>query len=71
MLEEENHITRIERNGKEYIIIGTAHVSKSSAELVKQVIEQEQPDSVCIELDQQRYESIRDGSGKEMDIFKD
>ena len=71
MLEEENHITRIERNGKEYIIIGTAHVSKSSAELVKQVIEQEQPDSVCIELDQQRYESIRDGSKwKEMDIFK-
>ena len=71
MSEQENHITRIEQDGKEYILIGTAHVSKESADQVKQVIEAEQPDAVCIELDQQRYESIQDGNKwKDMDIFK-
>lgn len=67
----EENITRLQVNDKEIILIGTAHVSKQSAELVKEVIEREQPDSVCIELDQQRYQSIRDeNKWKEMDIFK-
>ncbi|WP_117148860.1 TraB/GumN family protein [Paraliobacillus zengyii] len=67
----EENITRIEQNGKEFILIGTAHVSKNSAEQVKEVIEAEQPDAVCIELDKQRYQSIMDGNKwKEMDIFK-
>ncbi|MBE4907825.1 TraB/GumN family protein [Bacillus luteolus] len=67
----EENITRIHLNDKEYILIGTAHVSKQSAEQVKEVIEAEQPDSVCVELDQQRYQSIIDGNKwKEMDVFK-
>ncbi len=70
MVEHEN-ITRLQLNGKEYILIGTAHVSKQSAELVKDVIEQEKPDSVCIELDEQRYQSIVDGGKwKDTDIFQ-
>lgn len=67
----EENITRIEQDGKEFVLIGTAHVSKNSAEQVKDVIDREQPDSVCIELDKQRYQSIIDGnSWKETDIFK-
>ncbi|ADC50076.1 TraB family pheromone shut-down protein [Alkalihalophilus pseudofirmus OF4] len=67
----EQNITRIHLNGKELILIGTAHVSKQSAEEVKQVIEAEQPDSVCVELDEQRYQSITAGNKwKDMDIFK-
>ena len=67
----EEHITRIHLNEKEYILIGTAHVSKSSAELVKKVIEEERPDSVCIELDQQRYQAVtEEKKWKETDIFK-
>lgn len=67
----EENITRIHLNGKEYILIGTAHVSKHSAEQVKEVIEMEKPDAVCIELDEQRYQSIMDGNRwREMDIFK-
>ncbi|MDV2685737.1 TraB/GumN family protein [Alkalihalophilus lindianensis] len=67
----EQNITRINLEGKELILIGTAHVSKQSAEEVKQVIEAEQPDSVCIELDEQRYQSVTAGSKwKDMDIFK-
>ncbi|USK48293.1 TraB/GumN family protein [Bacillus sp. CMF12] len=67
----EENITRIHLDGKEYILIGTAHVSKHSAEQVKEVIETEQPDSVCVELDEQRYQSITEGSKwKEMDIIQ-
>ncbi|WP_277673757.1 TraB/GumN family protein [Piscibacillus halophilus] len=67
----EENITRIQLDGKEVILIGTAHVSKQSAEQVKEVVEAEQPDSVCVELDQQRYQSIQEGSKwKDMDIFK-
>ncbi|WP_164670511.1 TraB/GumN family protein [Virgibacillus doumboii] len=67
----EENITRIHLDDKEFILIGTAHVSKHSAEQVKEVIESEQPDSVCIELDEQRYNSIKEGNKwKDMDIFK-
>ncbi|ARI78224.1 TraB/GumN family protein [Halobacillus mangrovi] len=67
----EENITRIQLGEKELILIGTAHVSKQSAEQVKQVIEDEQPDSVCVELDEQRYQSIKNGDQwKNTDIFQ-
>lgn len=67
----EETVTRLHLDGKEIILIGTAHVSRHSAEQVKEVIDEEQPDSVCIELDQQRYQSIREGNKwREMDIFQ-
>ncbi|WP_430789770.1 TraB/GumN family protein [Virgibacillus flavescens] len=71
MSEENDNITRLHIDGKEIVLIGTAHVSKRSAEQVKEVIEAEQPDSVCLELDEQRYQSIVDGNKwRDMDIFK-
>ncbi len=67
----EENITRIDLDGKEIILVGTAHVSKLSVEQVKEVIDRERPDSVCIELDEQRYKSIMEGSKwRETDIFK-
>lgn len=67
----EENITRINLDGKEFILIGTAHVSRQSAEQVKEVIERERPDSVCIELDAQRYQAVMDSNKwKETDIFK-
>ena len=56
---EEEHITRVEYQGKEIILLATAHVSKQSAELVKEVIDREQPDSICVELDEDRYQNIK------------
>ena len=65
------NITRLSLDGKEFILIGTAHVSKYSAEQVKEVIEIEKPDSVCIELDKDRYKTITEGSKwQDTDIFK-
>ncbi|MGR9047077.1 TraB/GumN family protein [Halobacillus litoralis] len=67
----EENITRIHIDDKEYVLVGTAHVSKASAEQVKTVIEEEQPDSVCVELDEQRFQSIQDGDRwKNTDIFE-
>ena len=67
----QGNVTRLFLNGKEIILIGTAHVSKQSAEEVKEVIEREQPDSVCVELDQQRYQSLKDNNKwQKMDIFQ-
>jgi len=67
----ENNITRIHLDDKDYILVGTAHVSRQSAEQVKEVIERERPDSVCVELDEQRYQAVMDEhKWKNMDIFK-
>jgi len=43
---------------REILLVGTAHVSQESADLVRQVIEAERPDCVCIELDPQRFEAL-------------
>ncbi len=44
--------------GKTIFLVGTAHVSRESADLVKQIIEQEKPDRVCVELDARRFEAL-------------
>lgn len=43
---------------KTILLIGTAHISQESTDLVRQVIEQERPDTVCIELDDKRYQAL-------------
>jgi pheromone shutdown-related protein TraB len=53
------NVTTLRYQGKEILLIGTAHVSGESAALVKQVIGEERPDSVCVELDEDRYQAIR------------
>ena len=45
---------------KEVVLIGTAHVSRESTVLVKDIIEKEKPDTVCVELCESRYQSITD-----------
>ncbi len=55
----EDNIARLNYQGKEIILVGTAHVSQESAELIKKVIEEERPDSVCVELDEERFQNIQ------------
>jgi pheromone shutdown-related protein TraB len=55
-----NHnLTHLKFNEKEFILVGTAHVSKESARLVKSVIEEEAPDTVCVELCPSRFQAIQ------------
>ena len=70
-LEVKNNIHRIEYQGKQLILLGTAHVSKQSAEEVRNLINEEKPDTVCVELDQGRYNSVVDkNKWEKMDIIK-
>lgn len=58
-------------NGKEIVLLGTAHVSQQSCEEVKVAIAEKKPDCVAIELDEQRYASINDSEAwKNLDIIK-
>ena len=54
------NIDRIKIDDKELILIGTAHVSKKSIDLVNETIEKEKPDVVGVELCQSRYKSLTD-----------
>lgn len=45
-------------NDREIILIGTAHISKESIDEVSQVIRETNPDMICVELDEGRYNSI-------------
>lgn len=43
---------------KEIILIGTAHISKESVDTVVEAIQAEKPDCVCLELDENRFQSL-------------
>jgi pheromone shutdown-related protein TraB len=51
-------ITDLKIGDRQFILVGTAHVSKQSIEEVQEVILKEGPDRVCIEIDESRYNSL-------------
>jgi len=70
-MEAIKNVYRIDYQGKELILLGTAHVSKQSAQQVRELIEEEKPDTVCVELDKGRYDSIvNKNKWEKMDIIK-
>src|SRR6056297_842330 len=70
-MEAIKNVYRIDYQGKELILLGTAHVSKQSAQQVRELIEEEKPDTVCVELDKGRYDSVvNKNKWEKMDIIK-
>ncbi len=59
-MENKVEVIQIDYQGKKITLIPTAHVSKESVELTKKTIDEIKPDSICIELDQDRYKSLID-----------
>jgi len=53
-------VEQIKIGSRTYLLLGTAHISQQSVDKVKLVIETVQPDTVCVELDEQRYKSLTD-----------
>ncbi|RJX21334.1 MAG: TraB/GumN family protein [Desulfobulbus sp.] len=51
-------VVEIRLSDKTVLLVGTAHISRQSTDLVREVIEEEQPDTVCIELDEKRFQSL-------------
>ena len=66
---QDHMIQRISCRDKQIILIGTAHVSRQSAQLVAQTIEDERPDTVCVELCGTRLAALKDADRwRNMDI---
>jgi len=60
---------KITVDGKEITVVGTAHVSEESRKEVRETIEEVQPDLVGVELDEDRYKSLKEDSGwKDLDL---
>ncbi len=51
-------IHQLEFEQKKITLIGTAHISRQSVNLVEEIIREEKPETVCIELCQSRYQSL-------------
>jgi pheromone shutdown-related protein TraB len=71
IIENSDTVTRISTAKNEIILIGTAHVSRESADEVSKIIIDEKPDNVCVEIDASRYNSLKAGNNWEkLDVFK-
>lgn len=56
---------------KEILLVGTAHVSSESADLVEKVIREEKPDTVSVELCDSRYQALtQEHLWQETDLIK-
>ncbi len=65
------NIKTLHFNDREIILVGTAHISKESMEEVDKTVRDTLPDCVAVELDEQRYESIKSPEAwKNLDIVK-
>ncbi|AEV29723.1 pheromone shutdown-related protein TraB [Sphaerochaeta pleomorpha str. Grapes] len=59
------------KDGRQILLVGTAHVSKESVNEVASYIDSEKPDHICLELDDGRFKNKEDeGSWSNMDIKK-
>lgn len=64
-------ISRVTRDGVEFVLLGTAHVSRTSVEAVKAIIEREPFDAIAVELCDSRARGIRDPEAfAKMDLFQ-
>lgn len=67
----DKNIHKINYKDKEIILVGTAHVSKDSADLVREAIDHYQPDNICIELDSDRLNALDNPDAwKETDLLQ-
>ena len=58
VLNDSQDIHVLNVDGKEIILIGTAHISKESVDIVNETIHKENPDCICLELDENRFQSL-------------
>ncbi len=66
----EPNVDLIEHDGRQFYIVGTAHVSKDSADLVEKTIREQKPDTVALELCDSRYETLSNPElWKQTDIY--
>lgn len=70
-ISDSDTVTVLKLEGRTVYLVGTAHVSDASVAEVRDIIDKVQPDVVCIELCEARYNALtRDDAWKDLDIFK-
>ena len=68
---QDQPIERVQRDGVEYVVLGTAHVSRSSMEAVEAILELKHFDAIAVELCESRAQGMRDPEAfKQMDLFQ-
>jgi pheromone shutdown-related protein TraB len=71
MRSAEDNVDVLHYDGKTIVLVGTAHVSRDSVDLVERVIREHSPDTVCVELCESRYHAMMQKDRWEsMDIVK-
>jgi pheromone shutdown-related protein TraB len=64
-------VTELVHDGTTFFVVGTAHVSQTSVDEVRSVIEEVKPDVVCVELDKTRFDALtKDSAFRDLDVFK-
>jgi pheromone shutdown-related protein TraB len=58
---DQGPLTRLSLGERDFLLLGTAHISSRSVEEVRETIRNEKPDRVCVELDAARYSSLTQG----------
>lgn len=67
----EQPIARVRRGDVEYVLLGTAHVSRASAEAVRAMLDREAFDAVAVELCESRFRSLRNPEAfRDLDLFQ-
>ncbi|MFO8031911.1 MAG: TraB/GumN family protein [Desulfohalobiaceae bacterium] len=64
-------VQHIRLQDKDIYILGTAHISSQSVEDVKNVAQELQPDTICVELCPSRYQAlVQQETWQKMDLYK-
>ncbi|MCK9539640.1 TraB/GumN family protein [Dokdonella sp.] len=64
-------VARVHVDTTEFVLLGTAHVSRVSAEAVREMLESEHFDAVAVELCEPRYRAMRDPDAyRKLDLFQ-
>lgn len=70
-VENQQPLRIVERDGVEYTIIGTAHVSRTSAEVVSEMAGNGDFDAIAVELCQARYDALTaERKWTDLDLYK-
>jgi pheromone shutdown protein TraB len=67
----EQPIRRVHRDGVDYTLLGTAHVSRASAEAVEDMAGSGQFDTIAVELCETRFNALQgERDWKDLDLYK-
>jgi len=68
---QDEPMERVHRDGVDYLLLGTAHVSKASADAARALAESAEVDAIAVELDSARHQSLTDPDAwRKMDLFE-